>query len=399
MTIKRWMAGLTLLLIPCSTAFAATFRVEEELSIVLPIRDDLYAAGGSVVIKEPVGGDLILGGGEVTLKARVDQDVIIAGGDITIDSTVGDDVRIIGGSVQINGSIGDDLIVIGGDVEITGDSVIKGDLNVYGGNILIDGTVRGNLRAGGGRVVLLGTVGGDIDIRSDELSMGGQALGDAILAAKVLEVSPDASFIGDVRYWQPEGSYDFGETSIRGEAIYDESIALEAFDEVKQTALGAFKIALFGIAGFNLLSSALVILLMILLTRTYFSAAAKRLHKKPWLSLLYGFLYIMLTPMIVLLFIISFIGIPIGLFIFIMYIFTLFFAKAFTAPVLAKWLEQKYKKKWGFWPFFLSSIGIYIAMKFIALIPIIGWLVVWLSILFAFGAMMHTEWEKYKKVR
>ena len=385
--------------LPLSSAFSATFRAEEELSIELPIRDDLYAAGGTVVITEPVSGDLIVGGGEVTVKAQVDQDVVIGGGDISIDSTVGDDMRIAGGSVVISGTIGDDLIIFGGDVELAGDAIVKGDLHVFGGRVVVDGTVRGAVHARGGQVKVLGTIGGPADIRSDEIIFEGEALDTVTLSAKKLLIEPTASFSGDVTYWQPQGEYYFGQATVRGQTIYDESVALESFDEVKRTALGAFQVAILGIAGYQLLSSALIILLLILFTRTYFDDAAKRLQKAPAANLLHGFLYVMVTPMLVFVCLVTIIGIPIGLFIFMLYMFTLYYAKAFTAAILAKWLQQKYKKKWGLWAFFGVSVGVYLALRIVAIVPIIGWIPVWIAVFMAFGAAAYTEWVKYKKVR
>jgi len=121
--------------------------------------------------------------------------------------------------------------------------------------------------------------------------------------------------------------------------------------------------------------------------------------KAPGRSALIGLLYFVVTPVIGVLFLITVIGIPISLFIFIMYGFMIFFAKPLTAIVLAKSTEIKYaKKKWGKTKVFFSSLGYFIALKFIGIIPVIGWILVMIGVFIAFGAMLDTDWEKWKKV-
>jgi cytoskeletal protein CcmA (bactofilin family) len=380
-------------------ASAAVLMAEEELTIVIPLEDDTYAAGGIVNIQETIEGDLFLAGGEVTMKGDVEQDLILVGGEITLGGSIGDDVRIGGGQITISSTIEDDLIVFGGEITITENANILGDVRIYGGDIVIDGTIEGDLQVRGGSLKVSGTIGGDADMRADTLRFSGNVDGNAIVASKDLNISNTAYFQQDVHYWQPEGLYYFAGATVQGSTEYDESLAFQPFDDVKQTALDVFRTGLIAIAGYGLLSASFFILLMILATRNYFVDGAKRLQKAPGMSLWYGFLYLLVTPFIALVFCITIIGIPIGLFIGVLYLFSIYFAYALTGILLAKWVQVKYQKKWSTLIFFLASVGMYVLLRIVTLIPVVGTLAVLILTLMMFGALMHTEYHKYLKVR
>lgn len=381
--------------IPASAAF---LMAEEELTIVIPLEDDTYAAGGMVNVSEDVGGDLFLAGGEVTVKSDIEQDLTIAGGDVTIGGSVGDDMRVLGGSITITSTVGDDLIVLGGEVTISEGATIQGDVRVFGGDLDIQGDIEGSLQAYGGNLKVSGTIEEDADMRAETIRFSGRVNGNTILSSSDLNISNTSYFQQDVHYWQPGGLYYFGGATVQGKAEYDESLAFKAADELRQTAFDAFRAGLIAIAGYGLLSASFFILLMILITKTYFSDGAKRLQKAPIMSLWYGFLYLLVTPFVVLAFFITIIGIPIGLFIGVMYVFSIFFAKALTGILLAQWVQIRYQKKWKTLYFFLASVGMYVLLRIVGLVPIIGSLAVIAVTLMMFGALGHTEYQKYKKV-
>jgi len=394
-TAALWL-GL-FLFVPVSASASFLFA-EEDLTIVIPLNDDTYAAGGTVVVQEDVDGDLYLAGGDVTVKGTVKQDLIVAGGDVTLGGTIGDDARILAGKVFITSTVEDDLIILGGDVTLLEGSHVKGDVRVLGGDVVVDGMVDGNLHVRGGSLKFSGSIGGDVDVRTETLRFNGHTAGNAVLAAKDFNISNTAHFEQDVHYWQPEGVYYFAGATVEGKSAYDEDLALKAFDSVKKTALDVFKAGLIAIAGFSLLSASLLIFLMILTTKTYFVDGANRLKKAPGLSLWYGFLYLLVTPVIALAFCATIIGIPIGLFIAVLYLFTVFYAHAFASVLYAKWLQLRYKKNWSTFRLFLASVGIYVLLRVVSLIPLLGTFAISLLVLMMFGALAHTEYVKYKKV-
>jgi len=382
-------------------AFAAVFQVakddDELFSVSIPIQDDLYVAGGLVHVNETVAGDLHIAGGEVTIIGDVKGDLIGVGGSVNVDGNVWDDVRIAAGEVKIQGTIGDDLIIAGGNVRIEHDAVIDGDAYVFGGMLIVDGTVKGNLKMAGGNMVLSGVVNGDVDVNGGNFQLNGEIGGNAIAVSDEANVGSDASIAGNLEYWVPYKTNPYEEV-VKGETTLNKDLRAVKKEVMEKTALGAMKVALLAIFGFMLLSSALFILLMIAITKNYFKDAGKKVMKTPWMCMLKGLMYFVLMPIIAFLFLVTVIGFPISLLLFFSYGFALFFAKPLTALVIAGWAQQYYKKKWGKIAFFFVAVGFYILLKLLVMVPVIGWIIVLAIILIAFGALVETKFEKWKKI-
>jgi carbonic anhydrase/acetyltransferase-like protein (isoleucine patch superfamily) len=287
---------------------------------------------------------------------------------------------------------------------VMGGSVIRGDAVVGGGNVILDAGVGRNVLVRGGTVALGKPVKGSVDIRAEEIVLGSSVDGAAVLAGREITLAPTAKFMRDVRFWSEKGDQQFAASrgQIRGKVTFDptlRSLRGEKFEHAEKAGAVGFLTAIIGVGGFLLLSAALVILLMQLLTKTFFSDAAKFLTKKTWTSLLYGFLFFAATPVAVLLFLLSIIGIPIALLIGTMYIFAIVFNKPITALVLARTIELRRGAKWNGVKIFLLSVLLYLAMKIVSLIPTIGGIIIAATVFFAFGAVVRTKWVKWRKVR
>ncbi|MFH1444757.1 MAG: hypothetical protein ABIG34_05230 [Candidatus Peregrinibacteria bacterium] len=403
--MKRLLASffLTALLSTLTLpALAATFKTGETVKLPGPLNDNAYVVGGQITIDQPIRGDLIVVGGNVLVKTSVAEDLFAAGGTVFIDSTVGGDLRVAGGNLVLHGTVGGDLLVAGGSITLLDGSSVKGDVVVAGGNITIGGTVGGNVQVRGGQVRLGSIVKGDIDIQAEDITIRNSVDGSALLVAKTITLDPGAKLMRDVRYWSQKGDQQFADagTQIRGKITYDADLQMFKSKKFDKKAAGAGIIAaIIGVGGFLLLSSALIILLLVLLTKTFFTDAAKFLSKKTWTSFLYGFLFFAATPVAAFLFLISVIGIPIALFISAMYSFAIIFAKPLTAIVLTRTVELRYKYKWGKPMIILVSVLFYVALKIVSLIPVVGWMICLVTILFAYGAVVATKWSKVQKVR
>lgn len=391
-----------LALVPLS-AHAAIIQAGEDLSIVIPLNDDLYAAGGTIMINPSIKGDVVLAGGKINVKGIIEQDLILAGGNVMIQGIVQDDVRAAAGTAHVEASVGDDLILFGGDIVIDQGTVVKGDLRIMAGSAYIYGKVEGDLYVRSGVVKFYGDVAGNADIQSDELDFHGAVDGDAKLSSLDLHIANDSSIGGNLRYWQPSGEYAFTAATVGGDALFDEKLALEIFDNIEDTAVDAVKLIVLGWAAYGILSAALFILMLMLMTRKFFPDCAKTLSKKPDVSFAYGLLYFVATPMIAVIFLLSLIGIPIGLAIIASYLFAVLFSKSITALVLAHWCAYQKtkgsKKTWGGLWIFLLAVVLYVLLTLLILIPIVGYIALGAIVMLACGSVVHTKLERFKKVR
>lgn len=392
------LAGLSLLLIALPSS-AATFRVSEEesFSIDIPVNDDLYVAGGAVQVNKDIDGDLLVAGGDVVVKGNVKQDVQAAGGTVTIEGKVSDDVRAAGGDVFVRGIVNGDVIVTGGRVRIERSAVIAGDTVIMGGDAVVDGIVRGKLTMRSGRVRIGGSVGGDADVRADAIALDGKIAGSSVFVSQTVTAGSDARIGGNLRYWLPRGEKDFS-SLVKGKASYDPSLRKTPVRVDKATVMGAITLAIIAMIGLSLLSSAFFILLVTMVTKTFFKDTAKRARKMPWTCLWHGLVTIIVIPVVGILLLISVIGIPLGLLTFMAYGFMLFFLKPLTAIVAARWLEVHYQRNWGKWMAFIVSVGCFLVIKLLGLVPFLGWIIVTVAALIALGAITVTKWEKFKKI-
>ncbi|MDO8649274.1 MAG: polymer-forming cytoskeletal protein [Candidatus Peregrinibacteria bacterium] len=393
MIVRSLFVALLLVAPALPVSEAATFLHGKQVSISAPVNDDLYAAGGMLRISEPVNGDLVIAGGNITVSQSVAGDLIAAGGNISVRGTIGDDARVAGGDVTIASTLSGDLIVFGGSVVIEENTTVEGDLVVFGGHVTVLGIVRGDLQSRTGYITLNGEVLGSADMQGERVVVAGRIAGPSTLVAEKIELQEGASFGGNVTYWQENGELEFGSSLQGGTATFDPE--LQPHRNVgKRDAMKAFGL----LALWSFLSGLLLLLILVLATKNFFRNAAKEVEDRPLQMMLWGFLYLIAVPVLAVLLCFSLIGIPLGLFVLMMYAFVLYFSCVFTALVFGKWLQEHYKLSKSKLVHFGVSLGVYIAMALLTLIPILGWLVQLLLVCTALGALLATKLAVYRKV-
>lgn len=385
----RMLAMLsTLLLVPAMVG-AATSRSGETVSVTAPVDDDAYLAGGRVTVEQPLACDAVMAGGTVLLNAPVGLDLLAAGGDLFLNGSVGDDARVAGGNVLVNGDVTGDLVVAGGRVLVSRRVTVGGDLWAAAGDLEIEGAVRGDVRAASGEMTVTGEIGGRADLHARKLVLDGRVGGDAVAAAQKLTFGPQARIDGNLRYWRPEGPMAPGAVPVAGTAAFDSTLRLP---EVQGPAQAAAAAALAGWAA-TIFSGAIVLLALVLLYRSLLRRAGEEVRRNFWGNGGKGVLFFVLTPILAIVLAVSVIGFPLGLFIFLLFLFTVWLSPAFSAPVLAEWLQRRRNAEWGTAMTCFSSLGLFVALELLLLVPVLGWLAVAIPVCVAFGAVMTAEWR------
>ncbi len=392
--------GILAALLIALPAQAALFQQGDNLSIAVPVNNNLYAAGGTVSVQSPIQGDLVVAGGTIRIEGNIGNTLQAAGGQVTVAAPVRNSARLAGGTVIITQSIGGDLIVFGGQVSVESGAIITGDVVTFGGSVTMNGKVRGSLKAFGGQIVLGGIVDGPIDINAETATVTATVGGEATLAVNALTIGGNAAFMKSVRYWTEGGQADFG-SSLKagaGSATFDATLKrtteTQAYETAKWTSAGI--IAFFSM--YSLLSSALLLILFLLLGRTAFKHAGDRLRQAPWWSLLIGFLYFAITPIFVLLLFVTIIGIPVAFFVLALYIFSYVFGTVITAILFTRWIEVWNHKHWNLGMFFLISLLVLLGLKLLLLIPLLGWTIRAVLLFMAFGALISAGTAYWKRV-
>jgi hypothetical protein len=269
---------------------------------------------------------------------------------------------------------------------------------VGGGNVVLKGTVGKNINARGGSISLEGLAHGNVDIAGNAVSVAAPVEGNARIIAETLSITPAASFKGSVDYWTRSGTANFGDTLAGGQKAVFHPEFQRLVHEPKK-GMAAFFVAMGGVFTLlSLLSAAVYILLLVFFTKTFFGEAAKYLQRKPWKSFGIGLLFLILMPVLIVMLFLTLVGIPLAFLAIAMYVFTLFFSVPLTAMIVAKWIESTYKQKWNKPFFFGVSFGLFIILKLLGFIPILGWIAKGILIMMGLGALLATKTMKLKKI-
>lgn len=346
-------------------------KTGDNIRISEPVTGNTYLAAGEAFIDAAIAGDLIGAVGSIQIQAGIRKDILLAGGKINLDADAGEDVRILGGNIVISKPIKGDLLIAGGEVLITEEANVGGDIIVAGGNVTVGGTANGNLYIAGGEVQLTGKVLGNLSSHSGKLSIMGSVEGSSKIIAQDLLISQEASFGQEVRYWTKNGKVEFGTSLDSGVvAIFDNNLrpgyANVDWEKGLKTGLKAFMV-------FRILSGILLIGLLISIFGRFFAARAGLMRKYAGRSFARGLTLLLALPILSGFAFVTVIGIPLGIIGFSAFTVFAFSAGAVTAIVLAYELARI--KNWPLsgGKIFLLSLGIFILLRLIGFIPVLGW--------------------------
>jgi hypothetical protein len=178
----------------------------DQISVDLPVEDDLFAAGNTVTLNAPVEG-AVLAGGNITVNAPISGDLFAAGGHIVVNADVAGKIVAAGGEIEVRGDT-KNAVVAGGTVTIHSDTVISRDAVITGGTVTNAGRVIGNLTVRAENFYNTGSAG-SVDFKKSEGLQGFKTrlqelmniiyllmtVGFLILGIIVLKVFPAPFFI------------------------------------------------------------------------------------------------------------------------------------------------------------------------------------------------------------
>ncbi|WP_297695253.1 hypothetical protein [uncultured Eudoraea sp.] len=368
-------------------------KTGDDITISTPQNDDIYLAGKDISIDAAVKGDAVVAGSYITVNDTISQDLIVAGSDIIIKGYVADDIRMAGGKLTIDAEVGDDVIVAGGELTISKDAVIKGNLISVGGKTIINGVIIGMLKARAGELKMNGIVEGDAILYGEDIKIDGEIYGTSEIVAEELEIGENAQFHETVSYWTEDGQVEFKNSLVNTTANLEESL----MEEHEEFPWKFFGIAAFGFWIFYLLSAFLVILILNYAFKNLFAEAVTYIDKEFWRSLGYGFIYLFGMPLLIVLSFVILIGIPVGLFLFSVFVFSVLFGHLIGALLLTYYLEKRDGQAWGYWKTSFIAMAFAIVIRLLTFIPFLGSLIAFLIMAIAYGLLAYTLWQRWNK--
>jgi hypothetical protein len=375
----------------CLTVAVSSQRIEYGDAVVIsqPVNENLYVGAGNVTINAPINGDLIIAGGNVTINDTVHKDLLVVGGTVMLNGYMGGDLRCAGGTIHVKKDVNGDILSTGGTLTIDKNVTVAGSLIITGGKMEVYGTIKGFMKCASGTLLFNGVVEKDFDNQSGKIDFDGRVLGSTKMSAPDINLGGNAAFMKDVKYWNAAGNLDFKQSLKGGIATFDPTLQVES--PKWYYAGGATFLALLWYLGSALLT---ILLLQYLFSKTMMKAANTAFFET-MKSVGYGFLYIIGIPALMVVAFLTIIGLPIGFLLLSGYIMSLIIATSLTSVVAANWLNNRYDKKWTFWQMSFVALGIFVVIKLLTFVFVLGWFIITIAVLIAFGAiLLNVNWRK-----
>ncbi|MFA5318086.1 MAG: polymer-forming cytoskeletal protein [Patescibacteria group bacterium] len=388
--MKKWklflgIAALAALIMLPVTAVRA-FDVKNGNNIIVEsgetVNGNLYAAGTQVVVDGTVNGDVFCAGSTITVNGTVNGDVLCAGSSITVNGDVKGDVRAASSELSVNGNVGGGLTAFGSAINVNNGASIGSNVLAFGASMRADGPINGDLQFFGASLLLNNKVAGDVIFYGENRK--NQKNGPAVTLRAGTIIGGNLSYYEGAEATVSDGASIGGETIIKEVKKHEP----KSGKEMLKTFPIWFSI-------WSILGGLIIAMVLVFLFPKNTAAALEVMFKKPAASIGLGLVAVILTPIIIVLLLITVIGIPIGILALVLFIAMCGLVKVLTGiavgALLAKWLKWKISLYWQ------AVIGIILAVLIFA-IPFIGWVLGLIAFLWAFGGAVMYKRQVYKKL-
>lgn len=350
---------------------AATLLGDDSLTVSQPSSENAYLAGAHVSVTAPVGKDLMAAGGVIEVEAPVQGDVLAVAGTLAIEQAVAGDVRAAGSRITIRGPVGGDLALAGASIEIAS---AAHELIAAGGRIYAGGGATGSVRLYGADITLAGVYEGDVEVT----------------ASNSFTLVPGTYIKGTLVYDAPQHVELPEGVIVEGGASYDGSYAyVPTKEQADRYALmgSAVFIAVRALAG--MITAGLIVGLFPRFVAAVIGWLGSDRGRRASLAGVLGLAVLLLTPLLLVLFFISFVGAGLGLILLALYVLLLLLAHAFADILVAALLRKhvfsrfhgRHELTWK------DAIAGSLLLSLITLIPFFGLALTLILALISLGAL------------
>lgn len=303
---------------------------------------------------------------------------IVVGREVAFDEMADQDLVTAGGTVNVGGVVKNNLVAAGGQVILSGD--VKGNVIVLGGFVRLEegAHVAGYLLIAGGQVELLGKVDGDVRTFGSDALIGDKSVfgGSLTVDASKIKADEGAKISGEKKLTEikANGKMPWG---------YWKNTLPQGRPGLFAGVFTVMKLAEF-------VGKIALMLIFIKIMGGRLAELTKRVKADFWTILGWGALKLFLTPILILLLLMSVVGIPVAIFFVGLYVGAIFLSGYISSAILGHWLVMK---GW------LANKNLYVqgvvgllVLEVIGLVPVIGWLIKFGAVLVGLGLVVR--WEK-----
>lgn len=353
---------------------ASAYSLKNGDSVYVPkdetIEGNLYAVGSNLTIEGKITGDVICAGQSISITGDVAGDVICVGQSINISGKVGGSLRVAGNAINLSGKIAHSAMAFGAAITTSASSSVGWDFLAYASALDARGNIGRDLHGGAGKANIAGQISGNLN-----LNFGAQDKNK-----QPLTIAGTAKINGDVKYTSVANAVIANGAVIKGQTIHD--LPKTTAKKSNFTNLGWWWWKLISIF------SALVIgLILISFWREQILKITDLMLNKIGPSFGWGLLALLLTPLIIIILLITIIGIPLSLILLALWLIALYASKILVGILIGRSLINNYWPKQKDSLILAMIIGIVIAYLIFSL-PIIGLFISLLAMLWGLGGIM-----------
>jgi hypothetical protein len=335
-----------------------------------------FAAGDEVLIEGTVNGDAYIAGGVVEVNGTINGDLLVCGGQVTVTGTVTDDIRAVGGTIRVDGNVGKDVSAAGGTVTLLSKSTVNGNILVACGTLAITGTIGKEAKIASNDAELSGTIKGNVDFTGEYLSVRqGANIGGNVKAR-----------VGEKEHVQIADGTTHGNVDI-GLADMGRAARILGYNPWH------FWFKIIWAVGLLLMG-----LLLVFLFPKFIKGIGSMIMQRPGESLLWGFLGLLIIPILSIFLFVTVIGMPIALLAVTLFLWILYLSQLSLGIVLGNRLfALDGQTGWGL--FWKLAVGV-IIIQALTFIPYVRFFVNLASVIFGLGAtllMMKAGMQAYRE--
>ncbi len=300
---------------------AHAFMVRTGSQVTVPkgeaVNETLIVSGQAVAVDADVNGDIICAGQIVTISGNVNGDVLCVGQNVTIANSVGGSVRVAGQSVQLNGSIGRNVTAAGQTVALN--SAVGEEMLFAAESAAINGQIAKSIAGAASSINVNAKIGGNAQFYDANLTL-----------------QKDAAIGGSLVYTSNNDAVREDGAQVGGSVTRNMPPAPKRQQKSAQMEFWGW------------LAKLIVYLIVALILARFFKGstlkAVDAMLAKPWRSLGWGALILILAPIIAVAFAITLVGVPVALLLIVLLFAAIFFSRIFAAIAAARWFTRRFWK-------------------------------------------------------
>lgn len=364
--VSRHIAPV-LVLAMIGSAYAGVYRSGETVRINAgdSLATDLVAGSRDIEVAGYVDDDVYAGCQRLVIAGDVTDDVLAACQQLTVGGKVGDKLVGFAQNILIDGEIGGDVLAYAADVRVTKRGHIRGNLHLGTGSFRLDGgRIDGWVRGGAGSLSLNGSVGDSLRLEAGSVEFG-----------------PD---------YRAQGT-----TLIAGRPIDRETLtnAPEDLQLVIKKELPFYRTRFFY---WSFISMFIVGVLGIAVFRKFSRNLINYARGNLALNLGVGLLFLLATPVVILILAVLILTIPMALILLAFYVVLLYLGSIITGMWLGYALLSLKGSDRARTNLFVALLVGLILVGLLTKIPLVGWLIHLAIICFGSGSFVAYFWNLRK---